>query len=125
MGFLLRTADNKYLIKLLTYHYCLECFIQNRWGSKDRSLLDDFLDDRHKNSRRHMRSGKFLITASKNFASRKVEMVSIFSLTILFAEYFYQIAEFLQPPSNSSFKSKSSFSHTREEIKPKEAQAVY
>ena len=53
-----------------------------KFRNKGRSPLGDFLDDRHRYSRLHMRSGEFLLAASKNFAGRKVEMVPTFRLTI-------------------------------------------
>ena len=51
-----------------------------------------------------MRSRKFLIAASINFAERKVEMVSTFRLTtILFAEFFGQSNLRISPASLDFF----------------------
>ena len=66
-----------------------------------------------------MRSGKSLIAASKNFAGRKVEMVSTFRLTILFAEFFGQSNRRISPASlEFYFESRSSFLDSRDEINP-------
>ena len=73
----------------------------------------------NKNSLRHMRSEKFLITASKNFAGRKVEMVSTSGLTTVFAEFFDQSSCRISPArTNFILESKSSFSHSLDEINP-------
>ena len=66
-----------------------------------------------------MRSGKFLIAASKKFAGRKVEMVSTFRLTILFDEFFGQSNRRISPASlEFYFESRSSFLDSRDEINP-------
>ena len=63
------------------------CERQLAYGFLSQSPLDDTLDDRLKNSRKHMLSSTLLIAASKKFAVRKLELVSTFRPTILFAEH--------------------------------------
>ena len=79
-----RGIDQKRLQDSVGYNFIIVALIKVRYP------LDDFMDDCHKVSRRHMRSGKFLIAASKNFAGRKIAVASSFRRTILFAEVFDQ-----------------------------------
>ena len=65
-----------------------------------------------------MYSGNFLIAASKNFAGQKVGIVSTFSLTILFEEFFDQSNRRISPASLEVFlESRTSSSRSRDEIK--------